>query len=607
MLKKHLSIETIWLLIIMGATFFFRFYHFAGFSLSNDELSAVNRLNFNSISDVIHFGIRPDGHPAGAQLLLWFWTHIFGLSPASVRFPFVFISALAPLFGYLFMRRITSSTPALFLATALAFLSFPQLYGQIARPYGIGLSFTLMAAVFWAEIIFRFSENKTKNMLMAIGLALSWTLNLYTHYFAALMTVVMGFSGLLFLKKSNIKYYLTAAMATVLLFLPHMEITLHQIGIGGIGGWLGKPDTLWLWHHILFIFNNSYLVLTLILFLIFGLILLGHKTERRFLKIRLLLFLWFIIPFLTGFLYSIFVNPVLQNSVLIFSMPFLLAFLFSFVPSRFTHTNRIALIGLGLFLVIHTFFIKSYYKQQHFAEFEQVPIVLKQWEDKNPNHSILNLVQINHPNYLKYYLEQQNSSLDFLGRNFKTLEDMDVLKNIIDTTTADYISFSDIQNVSSHIALSIIESKYPVVVDSRSYGNKTDMWLLKKENKESNRAFPDSLYSTKEFIGGKEIILRKDYGDSSLLFIRAYYKIHIATFTPETHLVYDIQDIDGKSLVWKSFPIRYAVGVSPWITARLIDKIKMKPNFYKIKIYLWNPKRERIGIKRKQIRLRYLI
>ena len=130
---------------------------------------------------------------------------------------------------------------------------------------------------------------------------------------------------------------------------------------------------------------------------------------------------------------------------------------------------------------------------------------------------------------------------------------------------------------------------------------------MKKENKESNKAFPDSLYSTKEFIGGKEIILRKDYGDSNLLFIRAYYKIHIATFTPETHLVYDIQDINGKSLVWKSFPIRYAVGVSPWKTARLIDKIKMKPNFYKIKIYLWNPGKEKIGIKSKKINIKYLL
>ena len=606
-MKKKLPIEIIWLLIILIATFFFRFYHYASFSLSNDELSAINRLNFNTLQEMIQQGIRPDGHPAGAQLLLWFWTHIFGMSPSSVRFPFVFISALSPLFGYLFLKRITGSAPALLFAAALAFLSFPQLYGQIARPYGIGLTFTLMAAYFWIELILGDSSNKTRTILITISLSISWVLNLYTHYFSGFVTIIMGISGFFFLKKNNYKYYIIASIATALFFLPHFSISLHQLSLGGVGSWLAKPDSSWFWHHILFIFNDSFAIIILTLIMVLMLYLSGQKQKIKLTKLRITLFIWFFIPFLTGFLYSVFVNPVLQNSVLIFSMPFLFAFLLSFVPRRLTQTNRIAIIAFSLLLISHTFFIKAYYKQQHFAEFEQVPIVLSKWQQKYPDNQFLNLAQLNHPNYLRYYIKQQNSNLNFVGRNFKTEDDLNVLKHIIDTTTADYISFSDIQNGASHIALSIIASKYPNLIESKTFGLKTDMWLFKKNQGEEVFSGIDTLYSNDEYMGGKEVILRHDYGDSNLLDIKVYYRIHIATFTPETHLVYDIQDNQGKSLVWKSFPIRYTVGVSRWKTAVLYDKMLMKDNYYKIKIYLWNPGKEKIGIKSKKINIKYLL
>jgi len=55
-------------ILFLGA--FLRIYNYWDFSLSNDELSALARLDFTSFSDLIQNGVRIDGHPAAAQALL---------------------------------------------------------------------------------------------------------------------------------------------------------------------------------------------------------------------------------------------------------------------------------------------------------------------------------------------------------------------------------------------------------------------------------------------------------------------------------------------------------------------------------------------------------
>lgn len=53
------------IILFIGAAL--RIYNFWDFSLSNDELSALARLNFDSFSDLIMNGVRIDGHPAAAN------------------------------------------------------------------------------------------------------------------------------------------------------------------------------------------------------------------------------------------------------------------------------------------------------------------------------------------------------------------------------------------------------------------------------------------------------------------------------------------------------------------------------------------------------------
>src|ERR1017187_6805898 len=97
--------EALALLIILITGGILRFYNYADWSLSNDELSALTRLNFHSFHEMIEKGARIDGHPVGVQIFLFYWIKLFGDSVASVRLPFVLAGILSILFAYLITER----------------------------------------------------------------------------------------------------------------------------------------------------------------------------------------------------------------------------------------------------------------------------------------------------------------------------------------------------------------------------------------------------------------------------------------------------------------------------------------------------------------------
>ena len=78
-----------------------RFMDLGSFSLSNDELSAIVRLQVNSFSELIQLGVvKTDPHPAGVQIFLYCWTKLFGMSPFMIRLPFVLFGLLSLVLMY---------------------------------------------------------------------------------------------------------------------------------------------------------------------------------------------------------------------------------------------------------------------------------------------------------------------------------------------------------------------------------------------------------------------------------------------------------------------------------------------------------------------------
>ena len=325
---RYFSEELLLLLIIFLAAVF-RLILYGSFSYSNDELSAIIRASYPSFQELVDKGFYVDGHPGGIQVLIFYWMKMFGNSPAALRLPFVIMGIFAVWMSYILSKRWFNKATGIYVMSFVAFLQFPVLFSQIARPYGPGLLFSLLMTYTWTLLLFPLKEEKrTKRIFKVFLYGVSFALCMYTHYFCFLLGIILAGIGLFYLSKINRYYYFASLLIASLLFSPHIRITLNHLSIKGVGEWLAKPDSYWLWNHVRYIFNTSAFTLTITL-LVSVLTIILNRKNLKFNKFHLFATILFLAPFLIGFVYSVFINPVLQNSVLIFSFPFLIILLFS--------------------------------------------------------------------------------------------------------------------------------------------------------------------------------------------------------------------------------------------------------------------------------------
>ena len=80
----------LWALIIVAVGLGLRLWNL-GFSYSNDELSALSRVRFDSFAQLVRDGFYVDGHPGGIQVFLFYWVKLFGMSEWAVRLPFALL------------------------------------------------------------------------------------------------------------------------------------------------------------------------------------------------------------------------------------------------------------------------------------------------------------------------------------------------------------------------------------------------------------------------------------------------------------------------------------------------------------------------------------
>ena len=198
--EKHLR-------LILLLALALRLYGLTAFSLSNDELSALSRLQFNSFSLLIHEGVYPDFHPAGIQVFMYIWTWVFGYSEWAVRMPFALMGVVSVYLVYRIGRALFSESTGLLASGALAVLAFPLLYSQIARPYSPGLLCS-MASVFFLIRFLGLDRNRTGepvskgNWSDVLGFVVSVSACMYTHYFSFIFAGLVCLIGLLFLDKT---------------------------------------------------------------------------------------------------------------------------------------------------------------------------------------------------------------------------------------------------------------------------------------------------------------------------------------------------------------------------------------------------------------------
>jgi hypothetical protein len=445
-----------------------RFWNYWNWSFSHDEIGAFVRLNYSGFSELIAQGVRDhDTHPALVQVFLWAWTKLFGLSEAAVRLPFVIAGIGSVALLYVIAKKWFSYATACFSSLTLAILNFPVLYSQLARPYSFGLFFCLLAAWCWTNLLFGTGKNIYRK---AIFYGLATALCMLTHYFAFFFAMMMAATGLFFLKKENWKAYLLSGAVAIVLFIPHISVSLHQFGMGGVGEWLSKPGKDYLWKFILYSLNDSPLVVVTIAIVSLLSVLL-YNMDIKFSKFQAICIAWFMIPFLAGYYYSVMVNPVLQYSTLLFSFPFLLLFVFSFFKEKNERFNNISLAGLGIILLFSTVVEQKAYKQEYFGVFKEINVAVADLQTKYGKENITITLNTSTKDIFDFYFKQNKEEVNF---DFEAGDDSsyiaDMLKKI-DACKTPYFMYGWSNFRSPYEIPEIIKRKFPCILYDEQHFN----------------------------------------------------------------------------------------------------------------------------------------
>ncbi|MCB0794338.1 MAG: glycosyltransferase family 39 protein [Flavobacteriales bacterium] len=318
--------ERVLLWCLVGLAAVLRFWEFTGLPFLHDELSALVRL-FPTLEETIRRGVvELDTHPPGVQVFEWVWTRLFGLEEWVVKLPFVLFSLASIPLAYRVASAWSSTTAGLLIATLMATLQFTVLYGQLARPYAIGLFSTLLMADQWI----RYHRSGSKAHL--IGMGLGALISAYTHHVALLQACAIGGLALWWSTPKERRELMLMAAAVALCYVPNVPLFLKQLGMAGLDEWLRPPTLHWPLDFVAWLFHGSPLLIGTVLILgiwSWWLLWAGPSEGRKPLTLALVLGL---LPVLIVFFYSLLRSPILQYSLVLFSFPYLLIALFAGIP-----------------------------------------------------------------------------------------------------------------------------------------------------------------------------------------------------------------------------------------------------------------------------------
>ena len=156
--------------------------------LTNDETSALMRLQVSGLDALLNEVVWNDGHPMLVQVFLWYWTHWFGTAVWVVKLPFLLCGLGSVMLMVHIGMRLNRPWAGLMAAAMLATLQFPVMYSEIARPYAPGLMLSLWAFYVWLRwVALCWGDSPRLQDLFKpmVLLALAGYLGASNHYFNA--------------------------------------------------------------------------------------------------------------------------------------------------------------------------------------------------------------------------------------------------------------------------------------------------------------------------------------------------------------------------------------------------------------------------------------
>ena len=460
-MQKRFSVEQVILAFIIIVGVVLRLFHLDQMPFMHDEFSALFRTRFNTFSDVIETGVKTgDTHPAGIQVFLWWLVGWVGENKLLLKLPFVVMGILAIPLTYHIGKEWFNKNVGLIAAVFIASSQYTLTYSVIIRPYISGLFFGLAMVYFWTALY----KGKS-TVINYLGYILFAALCAYNHHFSLLFAFVVGVTGLVVFDRKYLVKYLLAGVVIVGLYVPHFSVLFFQLNKGGLDGWLSAPSLLFPLNYLKYILHFSvwnYLAMLLVFFI--SLLYSWNKKLTIFYKISLS---WFAIPLVVGMIYSLFVSPVIQYSMLLFTFPFLLFALVGLFPKD-TSKRLVTFLVIGL-LAINVFTLIT--ERQHYRVLYQTRHLqfLKDL-DGLPQKTEATIVIANHTQINKDYQEKLKWDFSYINYLVGVSDNIGFaqLQQIINESHQPYFIYGGVSYADPEI-VQLIQEKYPFCSLKKDY------------------------------------------------------------------------------------------------------------------------------------------
>jgi hypothetical protein len=618
------------LLLILLTAVVLRFWNFSAVPFTHDEFSALFRTRFDNFGDLIYYGVRVDGHPAAIQVLMYYWIQWFGESTVAVKLPFTLMGVLSVYLVYAIGKKVVNKSVGLISAATITALQFTVMYSQIARPYISGFFFSLLLVLALAKMV---KEDKCYFWRNSVFFVLSMSLCTYNHYFSFLFALIVGITAFFLFPKKVYWKLLLMAVAVFVLYIPFLPTFFYQLNVGGIGGsdgWLGAPEPDFIVRFIAYIFNFSWELVVLLVGVI-GWTLVTKNYEKPSWKWYLLLFSWFFLPFLIGYIYSVKVNPVIQYSTLIFSFVYLVYFLFIHMKELSAKANLIivaAILIVGSYsLVVKRQYYHYFYQSPYYSLIEDMYAFKKQHKDA------FTLSQSHIP-ITNYYCKQAN-----LDSNFVWVDSFENLVKLQDyvkqaALLQDEFFLGSLHNLHP-VIVPIIQVYFPTIQHQKDYWGATSFAFRKgKDTRQEistlNLAQPTKnsnwqLDASKVKLVDKNPVYQLEEGEEwGLSYSQNLAKMkHLKNDFLDVKIVLDTLNVtENLSLVvslssgdstffWREEVLSSFVDVNslisqdPFILASVkLSDMSSNKRDVQFKTYLWNKDKKAVRIKQFEIKLR---
>lgn len=466
------NIDILLLIFCIGIGIVLRVGIPADLSFINDELSTWAKVSYNSVGEVIENIKLVDSHPVGMYIFVYYWTIVFGTSEWAIKLPFLLMSIASMLLVYRLATLWFSKTVAILVLAFFASLQFPIWWSHIARQYQSGLFCTLIMAYCWTQILLQ-KRNETRYW---IGFVVMGATAMYNHYFSLIFAGIIGLSGFFWIRKEILWKYVSAGITMILLFAPHIRLTTYQLQHADGHLWYNIPTPSFFINHFYYIFHYSYWSLGLmVLLLVHSLIFYRNKRSKGQSKERWTALLWFLTPIIFGYLYSVYKSPVLRESHLLFSFPYLLFFLLSFFPAKIPSTTKVGLVIVILLINIGTLITtRKHYQTVHTHPYEHFVKETKTFLSKHDAKDVT-IVLGENPLYLQYYKDVYQANFEHKA-SFKAPIPFLEFREILQNSVTSYLIIGSLPEAHVQMAMDY----YPYLY-KKKYGINYEYYILTKE------------------------------------------------------------------------------------------------------------------------------